>query len=349
MDESGSVRTGVEVRLGSSVGGSLEGIVGSPNSAHLRPGKRASESTHQTAVMSNRYYRPIDYLLLFTLSAIWGLSFLFIKVAVATIPPMTLTAGRLWLAAFGLLLCLWATGRHLPRDPTIWRDFMVLAVAGSVVPFFLINWGEVTIDSGLAAILLATMPLATLILAHAFTRDDRLSPMKCAGILVGFTGVVVLVGADALAGLGQEVAAQLAVAGAACSYAVATVYARCTQLSKLPPMVSGSGMLLCAALLSMPLALAIDRPWTLDPSTGSILALVVLALLCTSIASVIFFRLLATTRSTFTALLNYLLPIFAVTWGAIFLSEPLRPDALAALALILLGLAMAMRTEKSGT
>lgn len=334
-------------------------MVGSWTGDRVPSGTRAWESIHETAGhetaghetagFSNRYYRPIDYLLLLTLSAIWGLSFLLIKVAVETIPPMTLTAGRLWVAAFGLLLFLWATGRRLPRDPAIWRDFMVLAVVGSVVPFFLINWGEVTIDSGLAAILLATMPLATLFLAHAFTRDDRLSPMKCAGIVVGFTGVVVLVGPGVLAGLGREVAAQLAVVGAACSYAVATVYARCSRLSKLPPAVSSAGMLLCAALLSLPLALAIDRPWTLDPSGGSLLALVVLAVLCTSIASVMFFRLLATTRATFTALLNHLLPIFAVTWGAIFLSEPLRPDTLAALALILLGLALAKRSEKSGT
>ena len=292
--------------------------------------------------MLRRGYQPIDYLLLLLLSAIWGSSFLFIKLAVATIPPMTLVAARLALAALFLMLFLAATGRRLPRDGGIWRGFLVVAVIGNVVPFFLINWGEVTVDSSLAAILLATMPLATVVLAHAFTPDERLTPLRGLGVTVGFGGIVVLVGPDALAGLGREVVSQFAIVGAACCYAVTTVFVRRSRLIELPPAVNSAGVLVTAAIVALPLALIVDRPWELPaPSTGSLLALVVLALFCTSAAFLILFRLLAATGATFVSLLNYLAPVFGVTWGALLLGEPLHLDALGAFALILLGLVLA--------
>ena len=287
-------------------------------------------------------YRPVDYLLLLLLSAIWGSSFLFIKLAVATIPPMTLVAARLVLAALALLVFLAATGRRLPRDPGIWRGFLVVGVIGNVVPFFLINWGEVTVDSSLAAIVLAVMPLATVVLAHIFTADERLTPMKGLGVAVGFGGIVALVGPDALTGFGREVVSQLAIAGAACCYAATTVFVRRSRLVDLPPAVNTAGMLVTAAVVAVPLALVADRPWELPmPATGSLLALVVLALLCTSAAFLILFRLLATTGATFVSLLNYLAPVFGVFWGALLLGESLGLDTLGALALIMIGLALA--------
>ncbi len=291
--------------------------------------------------MLRRGYQPVDYLLLLLLSAIWGSSFLFIKLAVADIPPMTLVAARLGLAALALLLFLTATGRRLPRDWGIWRGFLVVAVIGNVVPFFLINWGEVTVDSSLAAILLATVPLATIVLAHAFTRDERLTPLKGLGVMVGFGGIVVLVGPDALAGFGREAVSQLAIVGAACRYAVTGVFVRRSRLIELPAAVTATGVLVTAAVIAVPLALVIDRPWALPaPSTGGLLAVVVLALLCTSAAFLILFRLLATTGATFVSLLNYLAPVFGVSWGALLLGEPLHFDVLGALALILLGLVL---------
>lgn len=299
--------------------------------------------------MLRRGYEPLDYLLLLALSAIWGSSFLFIKLAVATIPPMTLVAARLGLAALGLLLFLRATGQRLPRDGAIWRGFLVVAVVGNVVPFFLINWGEVTVDSSLAAILLATMPLATVLLAHVFTADERLTPTKGAGVVVGFGGIVVLVGPDALAGFGREVVSQLAIAAAACGYAATTVFVRRSRLVDLPPAVNSAGVLVTAALVAVPLALVADRPWTLPmPSGQSLLAVVVLALLCTSAAFLILFRLLSTTGATFVSLLNYMAPLFGVFWGALVLSEPLHLDALGALGLILLGLALAQTRGRRG-
>ncbi len=272
---------------------------------------------------------PIAYVLLFAVAAIWGASFPLIKVSVETIPPMTLVAARLVIAAAGMLIFLWATGRRLPSDGALWRDFAVLAVAGNILPFALISWGELVIDSGLAAILMAVMPLSSLVLAHIFTRDERLSPAKLVGVFVGFIGIVVLVGPGVLAGLGLEVLAQIAVAGAAVCYAISNVYTRVRGVVALP-----------AAVLSIPLSLLVDRPWDLAPTADSLLALLILALVCTSLAYLILFYLIQTTGATFVAFINYLVPVFGVAWGAIFLGETVQAGALAGLALILAGIAV---------
>ena len=290
--------------------------------------------------MSQQSFPPIAYVLLISLAAIWGASFLFIKVAVAAIPPMTLVAARLVLAAAAMLTYLWASGRRLPREGAIWRDFLAIALAGNIVPFVLISWGEVVIDSGLAAILMAIMPLSSLALAHVFTRDERLTPARVLGMIVGFTGILVLVGPDVLAGLGREVLAQIAVAGAAVCYAISNVYTRVRGVVALPASVTSSGVLLCAAVLSVPLSLIADRPWTLVPTVESLAALVILALVCTSLAYLILFRLISTTGATFVAFINYLVPVFGVVWGAVLLHEAIRPGALAGLGLILAGIAV---------
>jgi len=290
--------------------------------------------------MSRQPIPLIAYVLLFALAAIWGASFLLIKVAVVTIPPMTLVAARLVIAAAGMLVYLWATGRRLPSDGAIWRDFVVLAVAGNILPFALISWGEVVIDSGLAAILMAVMPLSSLVLAHVFTRDERLSPAKLAGVLVGFVGIVVLVGPGVLAGLGLEVLAQIAVAGAAVCYAISNVYTRVRGVVALPAAVTSSGVLLCAAILSIPLSLIVDRPWDIVPTTESLFALLILALVCTSLAYLILFHLIKTTGATFVAFINYLVPVFGVAWGALLLRETVQAGALAGLTLILAGIAI---------
>jgi drug/metabolite transporter (DMT)-like permease len=290
--------------------------------------------------MSRQSVPPIAYVLLFALAAIWGASFPLIKLSVETILPMTLVAARLVIAAAGMLVYLWARGLRLPSDGAIWRDFVVLAVAGNILPFALISWGEVVIDSGLAAILMAVMPLSSLVLAHVFTRDERLSPAKLAGVLVGFVGIIVLVGPGVLAGLGLEVLAQIAVASAAVCYAIANVYTRVRGVVALPAAVTSAGVLLCAAILSIPLSMLIDRPWDLAPTTDSILALLVLALVCTSLAYLILFHLIKTTGATFVAFINYLVPVFGVAFGAIFLGETVQAGALVGLALILAGIAM---------
>ena len=227
---------------------------------------------------------------------------------------------------------------RFPPEPGLWPKFFAIGLFGNALPFFLISWGEVTIDSGLAAILMAAMPLATLVLAHFFTSDERMNPARIAGVFLGFGGVLVLIGPDALAGLGDEALRQTAVAGGAVCYAVATVTAR--RLPRMPLLLSSAGALIASVVWSLPLALLVDRPWTLAPSPDSVGAVVVLGLFPTALAILMYFALLQRTGATFIALNNYLIPSLGVIWGILFLGEALSLRAILALAIILAGIAV---------
>lgn len=281
---------------------------------------------------------PAELTLLVALGAIWGASFLFIKVAVATIPPLTIVAGRLSLAAALLLLVVRLRGDALPRGTGLWARCATIAVIGNVVPFALISWGEVRIDSALAAILMSTVPLATVVLAHLLTADERLTWSKATGVLVGLAGVVLLIGPVAFSGLGDRVLGQLAVALAACGYALSSIVAR--GLKGQSATGTGACVLLVASVIAIPAALIADRPWTLQPDVESLLAVLVLGVLCTAGAYVILFRLVTSVGATFLSLNNYLVPLFGVLWGAVFLGEAPPPQAFGALLLILSGIAV---------
>jgi drug/metabolite transporter (DMT)-like permease len=284
-----------------------------------------------------------DYLLLLTLAAIWGSAFAFIKVAVESLPPLSVAAGRITLAAVVLSIIAWLRG--LGKRPRLslaaapWGVFLAMGVLGNSLPFFLIGWGEVRIDSALAAILMAVMPLSTLLLAHLFTADEPLTARKLAGIVVGFAGLVVLVGPGVLAGLGGDVIRQLAVTGGAFCYALAAVIAR--RASGLPPDLVAAGVMVAATLVIAPLSLALDRPWTLDPSAQSVVAVVVLGLIATALATLIYFRIIRACGAVFLSFINYLIPMFGVLFGVVFMSETFTAQAFAGLALILAGIAVA--------
>ena len=236
------------------------------------------------------------------------------------------------LAAVVLYAFIALKGQRLPRSGRMWTLFFLIGILGNGLPFTLIAWGEQRIDSGLAAILMAVMPLATLLLTHAFTEDERLTAPKA----VGFAGVVLLVGPEAFGGLGGTVWRQLAVAGGAVCYAVAATIAR--SLPPSPPAVRGAAVMMCAAVQMIPLVLLVDAPWTLSPSLGSVAAVVYLGLLPTALATIIFFQLIAARGATFVALNNYLIPALGVIWGAAVLGERISFPAVGALAVILIGI-----------
>jgi len=192
-------------------------------------------------------------------------------------------------------------------------------------------------DSGLAAIINAVMPLFTVLLAHFFTQDERLNFMKIAGIFLGFLGVLALFGPAVLKGLGTHVLSQLAVMGAALCYAIAVIYGR--RLREITPWVSATGQLICAAFLTLPMSLVIDTPWELSPTFLSLGALACLSLLGTALAYILYYYLLARIGATNVSLVTYLLPITGVFWGALLLGERLHWSAFLALALILAGIA----------
>ncbi len=283
--------------------------------------------------------RAQDVASILFLGLAWGSSFLFIAVAVRSIPPLTLAAGRVLLAAAVMAAVVRATGERRPLGPRDWAMFLLIGLCGNALPFTLIGWGQARIASSLAAILIATVPLFTLAFAHAFTADDRLTPGKLAGMVLGLAGVLVLVGPGALLEMSSGVWGQLAVVGGALSFAATNLLA--SRLRTLPPAQVAAAVMLCAALWTVPASLAIDRPWTLSPAPVSVLALAALGLISTALASLVYFRLIARTRPTFVALSSYLMPAVGVMWGVALLGETFAPRALVAFALILAGIAAA--------
>ena len=280
----------------------------------------------------------MEIALLLTLVTLWGSSFSFIKVAVETIPPLSVAAGRLLLGAAIVFVVARSRGFRFPADASLWARFFAIGLFGNMLPFTLIGWGEQVIDSGLAAILMAVMPLTTLLLAHLLTEDEKMTPPRVAGMILGFAGVVILVGPAVLKGLGGEALRQMAVAGGAMCYAVATVLAK--RLPQKSLTANSAMALITATILTLPASLVIDRPWTISPSVESLGAVAVLGVFPTAIAIVVYFALLRRTGATFIALINYLIPVFGVVWGVILLGESVSLRALAALAVILSGIAL---------
>ena len=283
---------------------------------------------------------PLEWLLLLTLSVLWGGSFFFGKVALAELPPLTLVLGRVALAAVALNLIVVATGHRMPRDVRLWGAFLVMGALNNFIPFSLIFWGQTEITSSLASILNATTPLWTVVLAHVLTDDERLNSNKLTGVFFGLLGVVVMIGPAALGGLGLNILAQLAVLGAALSYAFAGIFGRRFRRLGVLPLVTASGQLTGSTLMIFPIALVVDKPWTLPALSSTTWGAVTgLALLCTALAYVIYFRLLASAGATNLLLVTFLIPVSALTLGTTILGERLEPRQLAGMVMIGLGLA----------
>lgn len=281
----------------------------------------------------------IDWLLLSTLSVIWGSSFLFNRIAVMELPPFTIVLARVAIAAGALHIVLRIAGVRFPTDGASWRAFFGMGLLNNAIPFSLIVWGQIHIASGLASILNATTPLFTVIVAHFLTQDEKLTRNRVVGILVGLAGVVVLIGPQALAGLGNDVLAQLAVLAAALSYSFAGIWGRRFKRMGIPPLATAAGQVTASTCLLLPVALIVDQPWALPvPSmlaTGAILGH---GLLCTALAYLLFFRVLASAGAVNLSLVTLLIPPSAILMGVVWLHERLEMTDLAGMALIGLGL-----------
>jgi drug/metabolite transporter (DMT)-like permease len=282
-----------------------------------------------------------DWTLLGLLVAMWGTSFLFTKIAVASIPPATLVAARLAIAALMLTALASVAGLSLPPAGAIWARFFSLGLVGNALPFFLISWGQERIDSGLAGILMAIMPLATLVLAHFWVRGERMTRRRLAGFGLGFAGIVVLTGPEALLQLGgaaTDIARQLAVLGGALCYAVNAIMAR-----RMPPMhvlVVSAGVTITASALMVPVAVIADVPWRLSPSALSAAAAVWLGVVSTATATIVYFRIITAAGPTFLSLINHLIPVVALVSGVVVLGEQPPLSSLTALVIILSGIAL---------
>jgi len=281
-----------------------------------------------------------EWTLLIALSAVWGASFVFNDLAVRELPVFTVSLSRVALAALILLAVLRLLGQRLPRDRRVWGAFFGMGFLNNALPFSLIIWGQQHIAAGVASILNASAPLFTVLLAHLLTRDERLTPAKAAGVLVGFAGVAVLIGTEALRDLGVHVAAQLMCLAGAASYAFAGIYGRRFRTMGVTPLATATGQVTASTLILLPLVLLIDRPWTLAaPSPTAIGALIGVATISTALAYVIYFRILSTAGATNLLLVTFLVPVSAILLGTLFLGEVLLPRHVAGMALIGLGLA----------
>jgi drug/metabolite transporter (DMT)-like permease len=279
-----------------------------------------------------------EWLLLLTLSVLWGGSFFFNAVALADLPPLTVVLARVGIAALVLWVVI-AVGGQRPRvGASLCLAFVVMGILNNVIPFTLIVWGQTRIGSGLAAILNATTPLFTVVLAHWLTHDERMTRARLAGVVCGLAGVAVMIGPQALERFGLDVLAQLAVVGAALAYAFAGIFGR--RFRGTPPLVTAAGQLSASALIMLPMVLVVDRPMGLAmPSAATWGAVLGLAVLSTALAYVIYFRILARAGATNLLLVTFLIPVSALLLGIGVLGEVLQPRELAGMALIGLGLA----------
>ena len=281
-----------------------------------------------------------DWLTLVGLAVIWGSAFFCIHVAVHAVPPLTYVWLRVTIAAAALwgYLAWRKEPAGLPRS--VWGSMFLLALLNNVIPFILFGWGQTHIASGLASILNATTPIWGVIVAHVFTHDERMTPRKVAGVLLGFGGVAMMIGPGLLGSIGSDVLAQLACVTAALLYALAGVWARRFKRQGISPMSVTTGQLTASAVVMLPVAFIFDQPWQQAfPSLEAIGAILVLAVICSAYAYVLYFRLIDSAGATNALLVTLLVPPVAIVMGALILGEAIEPRDFAGLGLIALGLA----------
>jgi drug/metabolite transporter (DMT)-like permease len=288
----------------------------------------------------NRAMTSREWAMLLALSLLWGGSFFFAGVALETLPPFTIVLLRVSLAAVILNAVVVVLGMRMPCERRVWAAFFTMGLLNNAAPFCLIVWGQTHIASGLAAILNATTPLWTVIVAHVLTTDERITRKRLAGVVFGFAGVAAMIGPDAADGLGAHVVAEFAVLLAAISYAFAGVYGRRFARMGVQPILTATGQVTASTLVLAPIALIADRPWTLAAPGPAVWGAVVgLAALSTALAYVLYFRILATAGATNLLLVTFLIPVSAILLGALVLGERLDPRHFVGMGLIGLGLA----------
>jgi len=288
----------------------------------------------------------INLALLVLLATLWGAAYTLVKIGVETIPPLTLISARTLIAGSILLAIMRLRGIVMPRDPAVWKRFMIQACLNSVFPFTLIAYAERHVGAGLATILGSNAPIFAFLLALLFVRHERPTPRQSFGVAAGLAGICLVVGVDALNGLGQDVVAQLALVLSAVLFGAAALFGR--NFNGLDSMVPAAGSMICGAIVLTPLSLIVDRPWTLTPSAASLSALIALAVFSTALAFVIYFRLIQTLGSVGTTAQAYLRVPLGVGLGVVFLGETLSPTLWIGLICVVVGIA-AMTIPKRST
>jgi drug/metabolite transporter (DMT)-like permease len=267
----------------------------------------------------------IEYGWLLVLSTLWGSSFSFLKLTVASFPPITAIAIRTALAGTVLYAVLRWNGIRLPRDWESWKSFVIISVINTVFPFILIAWGLQNVNASLAVILNSTTPIFAFLITLVLTGQEPVTQRRVFGVAAGLTGIVLIVGMSALSGLGQQLLPQLAIVLASVSYASSAIYGRAFR--NMNPAVPACGSLLFGSAILTPMALVLEHPWTVSPTATSLMALFVLGVLCTALGNVLYFRLLGTLGSLGTTAQSYLRVPIGVLAGIFLVGEQMTSTA----------------------
>jgi len=280
-----------------------------------------------------------EWVMLVLLSIVWGGTYLFVGIALSSFPTLSIVALRVSLAAVLFWAYILVARVPIPKSPFVWRDLFIQGLLNNAFPFSLLVWGQSAIASGLAAILNATTPLFTVVVAAILLADERITWLKATGVVIGFGGAVIVIGPEALLGLGGNLLPQLACVAAGIFYAFAVVFGRRFKEQGVPPLVVATGMLTGSSLVMIPVALVLDRPWQISsPQPAAWAAILALVVLSTVAAYVLFFNLLSSAGATNTTLVTFLIPVTAIVLGALFLGERLNLLDFTGLAVITLGL-----------
>ncbi|HYH93741.1 MAG TPA: DMT family transporter [Candidatus Saccharimonadales bacterium] len=280
----------------------------------------------------------IDWLIFLSLGFIWGSSYLFIKLAVDDFGTFTLVALRLIVGSAFLWIVLRIAGQALPRDRRLYGHLLVMAIINITIPFLLITWAEQSVESSLAAILTSPVPLFAIVLSALFLPDEPMRVNGLVGLIVGFVGVVIIT-SRGLTGEGSSVIGEIALLGAAISYAAGAVYSR-RNVRGVPPMIPAVFQVSFAALITGAFALVLEHPWDARPDTQAVFSILWLGILGSGVAYLFVFRLFAAWGATRTTLVAYLLPVVGIALGYIFLQEPIDGRLIVGTVLVIAGIAL---------
>ena len=273
--------------------------------------------------------------MLIALALVWAGTFFFAAIAVVEIPPLTIAFLRVSGAALVLLLALYLMGILMPREGSVWAAFFGMGLFNNAIPFSLIFWAQTELNSGVASILNATMPVFTVIAAHLLTKDEKMTKMRFLGVVLGFLGIIVMIGSP----ISGSIWAHLAILAAGISYALASIFGKRFAQMGVKPMATATGQVICSAIILLPFALILERPWTnASPSFHVIQAMIAMISLSTAFAYFLYFRILSTAGATNVALVTLLIPPFAVLLGILFLNETLTLQQITGMFIITAGL-----------
>jgi len=290
--------------------------------------------------MSNA--KPLDWLGMVALVIMFGSAFLFTKVALQDFSPTTIAASRIIIAAMVLIIIALIRKESFGFLRDSWLLIIALAIFGDCLPFYLISWGQQAVDSSIAGILMAVMPLTTIVLAHFSVPGEKLNIYRVIGFIFGFLGIIVLLGPAAFAqmeGGTAVIISMLAILAGALSYAINTVLAK--RLPKGSLLAISTAVLAVASIIMLPTFLITQEEWGIEYNSGGLLSLLLLGLFPTALATIIYFAVIARVGPSFLSQINYLIPVWAVLMGIVFLNESIGLNAYIALVIILLGIAIA--------